>query len=97
MQEDLCWYDGWGSFLSPSYKKNIEPFTEGFKQAFENYKQETNPYLDNVGLSYLSCEILKDLGFTNPFGRKKGDNTLCWDGRSPSEYILYLTFEDFCH
>ena len=89
MQEDLCWYDGWGSFLSPSYKKNIEPFTEGFKQVFENYKQETNPYLDNVGLSYLSCEILKDLGVTNPFGRKKGDNTLCWDGRSLSEYLLF--------
>ncbi|CAH3044698.1 unnamed protein product [Porites lobata] len=32
MQEDLCWYDGWGSFLSPSYKKNIEPFTEGFNK-----------------------------------------------------------------
>ena len=77
-----------GKFSLPFLQENIEPFTEGFNQVFENYKQETNPYLDNVGLRYLSCEILKDLGVKNPFGHKKRDNTLCWDGRLLSEYLL---------
>ena len=77
-----------GKFSLPFLQENIEPFTEGFNQVFENYKQETNPYLDNVGLRYLSCEILKDLGVRNPFGHKKRDNTLCWDGRLLSEYLL---------
>ena len=78
-----------GKFSLPFLQENIEPFTEGFNQVFKNYKQETNPYLDNVGLSYLSCEILKDLGVKNPFGHKKCDNTLCWDGRLLSEYLLF--------
>lgn len=91
LHEDLCWYDTWGSFLSPAYKKKVEPFTEGFKRVFESYKQDTNPYLNNVGLNFLSCEILRDLGVSNPFKVKKHSNNLCWDGRSLSEYLLFYT------
>ena len=89
MHEDLCWFDTWGSFLSPAYKKKVDPFTERFKRVFASYKQATNPYLDNVGLNFLSCEILKDLGISNPFEGKKHSKSLCWDGRSLSEYLLF--------
>ena len=89
MHEDLCWYDRWGSFLSPAYKRKVKPFTEGLKRIFENYKQATNLYLDNVGLSFLSCEILKDLNASNPFTMQKHKSNLCWDGRSLSEYLLF--------
>lgn len=89
MQEDLCWYDSWGSFLSPSYKKKVTPFTEGFRRLFENYKQSTKPFLDDAGLNFLSCEILKDLGVSNPFKVEKPKSSLCWDGRSLSEYLLF--------
>ncbi|XP_068674482.1 uncharacterized protein [Montipora foliosa] len=91
MHEDLCWYDTWGSFLSPSYKKRARPFTEGFKRVFEKYKKVTKPHLDSVGLSYLSCEILQDLGVSNPFKSEKSENNLCWDGRTLSEYLLFYT------
>ena len=88
MHEDLCWYDKWGSFLSPAYKTKAKPFTDGLKRMFETFKQATNLYLDNVGLSFLSCEILKDLNTSNPFSMQKHKN-LCWDGRSLSEYLLF--------
>ena len=88
MHEDLCWYDEWGSFFSPDYKKKMKPYTEEFKRVFESFKQATNPYVDNKGLILLSCEILKGLGTTNPFGKKYNDN-FCWDGRSMSEYLLF--------
>ena len=87
IHEDLCWFDYWGSFLSPSYKKNLKPFTEGFRRAFESYKQMTNLHLDDKGLSFLSCDILKDLGLTNPFGGHH-DRKMCWDGRLLSEYLI---------
>lgn len=87
MHEDLCWYDEWGSFFSPNYKKKVKPFTEEFKRVFESFKQATNPYVDNKGLSLLSCDILKELGTTNPFGKYKDNH--CWDGRSMSEYLLF--------
>lgn len=88
MHEDLCWYDEWGSFFSPDYKKKMKPFTEEFKRVFEKFKQATNPYVDNKGLTLLSCDVLKELGSTNPFGGKYKDNH-CWDGRSMSEYLLF--------
>ena len=88
MHEDLCWFDEWGSFFSPDYKKKVKPFTEAFKLIFESFEQATSPYVDNKGLTLLSCDILKELGATNPFGGNYNSNH-CWDGRSMSEYLLF--------
>lgn len=88
MHEDLCWYDQWGSFLSPEYKKKVKPFTEGFKSIFEEFKQSTDRYVDNKAMTLLSCEILKEFGTSNPFEGKSTRN-YCWDGRSLSEYLLF--------
>ena len=89
MQEDLCWFDSRGSFLSPTYKKEAKPSSEELKHIFEKYKQATNPHLDSVGLSFLSCEILLDLGILNPFQVENSHSSLCWDGRTLSEYLLF--------
>ena len=89
MHEDLCWFDEWGSFFSPDYKKKVKPFTEAFKRIFESFEQATSPYVDNKGLTLLSCDILKELGATNPFSGNYKDNN-CWDGRSMSEYLLFF-------
>lgn len=88
MHEDLCWYDEWGTILSPEYKKKLKPFTEAFKRVYENFKQATNPHVDNKGITFLTCEILKEFGITNPFGGKYKSNN-CWDGRSLSEHLLF--------
>lgn len=88
MHEDLCWFDEWGSFFSPDYKKKVKPFTEAFKRVFESFEQATSPYVDNKGLTLLSCDILKELGATNPFSGNYKNNH-CWDGRSMSEYLLF--------
>ncbi|KAJ7362121.1 hypothetical protein OS493_013212 [Desmophyllum pertusum] len=87
MHEDLCWFDQWGSFFSPAYKKKLKPFTEEFKRVYESFKHANDPYVDNKGLMFLSCEILRDLGASNPFGGNFKNN--CWDGRSMSEYLLF--------
>lgn len=88
MHEDLCWFDEWGSFFSPEYKKKVKPFTEAFKHIFESFQQATSPNVDNKGLTLLSCDILKELGTTNPFGGNYKNNH-CFDGRSMSEYLLF--------
>ncbi|XP_022806873.1 uncharacterized protein LOC111343937 isoform X1 [Stylophora pistillata] len=88
MHEDLCWYDQWGTFLSPEYKKRLKPFSDGLKSIYEEFKQSTDRYVDNKAMTLLSCEILKVFGISNPFGGKYTSN-YCWDGRSLSEYLLF--------
>ena len=86
LHEDLCWFDFWGSFLSPTYKK-LEYFTKEFKREYLKYLHSTVPHIDNAGLTAFSCEVLRSLGHTNPF---RGDRLpkICWNGRFHSDYIL---------
>ena len=65
LHEDLCWFDFWGSFLSPTYKK-LEYFTKEFKREYLKYLHSTVPHIDNAGLTAFSCEVLRSLGPYEP-------------------------------
>ena len=88
IHEDLCWFDYWGGIVSPAFNTHkIGYFTKEFKEAFQNYTKRTAQYVDNRGLSYMSCEVLRIYGLTNPFNGRKLP-TFCLDGKFISEYFL---------
>ncbi|EDO36847.1 predicted protein [Nematostella vectensis] len=85
VQEDLCFFDTWGSAASPTYKDKVKPFTDEFKAYMGAYKNATERYTDNGGLTHFACESLISLGFTNPF---KNLPKVCCNGRFTSEYLM---------
>jgi hypothetical protein len=84
LQEDLCFFDFWGSVLSENYKENLKPFTKKFKRAFKEYLNATN-YVENRGLSGFACETLRTLGHTNPYRHL---SEICSNGKNVGEYLL---------
>lgn len=88
IQEDLCWFDYWGGVISSAFNtQKYKYFTEKFKEAFHNYTTKTKKYVDSRGLSYMSCEVLRNCGYTNPFNGRRLP-TVCLDGKFMSDYIL---------
>lgn len=84
VQEDLCFFDTWGTVLSEKYNKKLKPFSKSFKRAFQEYLSRTS-YVDNRGLSHFACEVMRTYGYTNPF---RHIPEVCSNGKFVSQYLL---------
>lgn len=84
-QEDLCFFDFWGSVLSENYNNKLEPFSDKFKDFYKKYLNATNHSIDNKGLTSLACENLRVHGHGNPF---KHSVKSCINGKVITHYML---------
>lgn len=85
VQEDLCFFDFWGSILSENYNNKLKPFSKKFKEFYKQYLNVTNTFLDNKGLTSLACEHLRVHGYSNPFQISENK---CLNGKVISHYML---------
>jgi len=86
-QEDTCWYDKWGSILTSNRKRDTKIKNLHEKKAeWRKFNQITNGYkISNIGLSHVSCYILKKYGKTNMFNEGP---SFCYDGKPLSAHLL---------
>ena len=90
IQEDMCFFDQWGSVLSEKYNKKLKPYSDSFKRGFQEYLMRTR-YVDNRGLSHFACEAMRSYGYTNPYRHLA---EICSNGKFVSQYLLEYV-EDF--
>ncbi|XP_031550213.1 uncharacterized protein LOC116287668 [Actinia tenebrosa] len=82
-QDDLCWYDSWGTLLNDiKISGTSSPTAERWAQ----YKEKAGKNnIDHFGNTYFSCQVLQQYGKTNPFGDPE---KVCLNGRFYGSYFL---------
>ncbi|EDO47581.1 predicted protein [Nematostella vectensis] len=86
-QEDLCWFDEWGTHLTNLRSRPDMPRTSAaYRKRWRAFQELVNTYnIDNYGLTHFSCEVLNQYGYTNPYDRP---GKICLNGRFISSYFL---------
>ncbi|XP_068671387.1 uncharacterized protein [Montipora foliosa] len=90
LQEDSCWYDSWGSlFTNNKYQGEIPVNKSVFALRWRNFQDLVKHYfVDDLGLSHASCEILKRYNTTNQFNHP---SRVCFGGKAFAEHFLDYT------
>lgn len=87
LQEDVCWYDEWGTLLQNNIMQGKKPVkTQQFRERWKKFRKDVTPSeIDDEGLSVFSCEVFKLFNSTNQFNRPR---KVCFDGRPLAEYFI---------
>ena len=90
LQEESCWYDQWGSILTGN--RNIRINSRADKdivwREISNFTR--NSFIDNLGLTHMSCDILEKYGTTNLFNTEK---CVCFNGKPMSVYFIQYALD----
>lgn len=91
-QEDLCWYDDWGSMLDPRQKvgkvQNTKTRTERWRTFVEILrKTRRSDVIDDFGMTFLTCSAYAHLNVTNIYDARKTPN-VCFKGQHYSTLFL---------
>ncbi|KAK3747963.1 hypothetical protein QZH41_019438 [Actinostola sp. cb2023] len=82
-QEDLCWYDRWGTMLDNiEMKGGSKPTIKGwskFKDTISKHK------IDHFGITFFSCEVFKLFSDTNHY---ETPSKVCFNGEFFSSFFL---------
>eukprot|EP00794_Sanderia_malayensis_P006130 gene6130-6835_t len=75
--DDLCWSYVWGLRKELGIPRTWKQFQAAIKSS----------NIDDTGLTFANCRILKDNGLRNPFSESK-NNQLCFGSKFQHDYIL---------
>lgn len=90
LQEESCWYDQWGSILTGN--RNIRVNSRADKDIVwkEISNLTRNSFIDNLGLTHMSCDVLEKYGTTNLFNIEK---YVCFNGKPMSVYFIQYALD----
>ena len=91
-QDDICWFDSWGSLLDP--RKGI-PIVKDEETRLRRWKEYVNilkksgrwEVVGDYGMSILSCDAFKKYKLTNQYSSKTMPK-ICFAGRHYSSFFL---------
>lgn len=88
LQEDLCWYDVWGTVMGNTRKdlprdRDAKDRIKRWQRLLQEIK---NSYIDDTGITHATCSVLKQYGVTNPFNTKP--KKICYAGKLYIQYLL---------
>lgn len=88
LQEDLCWYDVWGTVMGNT-RKDL-PRDRDAKDRIKRWQrllyEIENSFIDDTGVTHATCKVLKQYGVTNPFTTKP--KKICFSGKLYIQYFL---------
>lgn len=90
-QEDLCWYDVWGSVLTDIEKRAVPQSDSAFKERWKEFEEKVaKKQVDHQGITHFSCTALdKMLRRTNHYDYPQ---KICLNGKFYSWYFMnYIT------
>ncbi|KAJ7389022.1 ligand-gated sodium channel [Desmophyllum pertusum] len=90
-QEDLCWYDIWGSMLTEIQRRGVPTSDSEFKSRWKEVQEKAaKKNMDHYGLTHFSCTVLVNkLGRTNHYDYPE---QVCFNGEFFSWYFMdYIT------
>ncbi|XP_031571982.1 uncharacterized protein LOC116306089 [Actinia tenebrosa] len=87
LQEDLCWYDVWGTVMGNTRKdfskdRDAKDRIKRWRRLLQDIK---NSYIDDTGITHATCNVLNQYGVTNPFTKPK---KICYAGKVFIQYFL---------
>ena len=90
LQEESCWYDQWGSILTGNRNIRINSRTDKNMVWKEISNFTRNSFIDNLGLTHMSCNVLEKYGKTNLFNIEK---YVCFNGKPVSVYFIQYALD----
>jgi len=89
-QEDLCWYDLWGSALTDIEKRDVPSNDTEFKERWEELQAKVaKKHIDHYGLTHFSCTMVNKYDRTNHYDEPA---KMCLNGQFFSWYFMdYIT------
>ncbi|XP_078343835.1 uncharacterized protein LOC144629491 [Oculina patagonica] len=89
-QEDLCWYDRWGSALTDIEKREVPSEDSEFQSRWKELQAKVvKKNIDHQGLTHFSCTVVNKYGRTNHYDDPP---KMCLNGEFFSWYFMdYIT------
>ncbi|XP_022808588.1 uncharacterized protein LOC111345563 [Stylophora pistillata] len=85
-QEDLCWYDIWGTALTDNERRKVPETNSDYKQRMKEFQEQmTKKMVDHFGITHFSCTVLNRIGRTNHYDSPQ---KVCLNGQFYSWYFF---------